>query len=102
MCPHHRTLNLHLVHRSASRRLQEHVPLRDSTRKASAPTLRAVLLLAAGVTLIHAICGRLDGPASELSIALTSGPRRSASVNIQSHIHMSVSCLLRTRDLRFR
>jgi putative transposase len=47
--------------------LQEHVPLRDYKRKVSAPTLWAVLLVAAaGITSIHATCGRLDGlPAEE-------------------------------------
>ena len=55
MRPHHRTLNRHQVHRSATRHLQEHVPLRDYKRKVSAPTLWAVLLLAAAdVTSIHA------------------------------------------------
>jgi Transposase DDE domain len=64
---HHRTLNRHQVHRSATRHLQEHVPLRDYKRKVSAPTLWAVLLVAAaGVTSIHAACGRLDDlPAEE-------------------------------------
>jgi putative transposase len=47
--------------------LQEHIPLRDYKRKVSAPTLWAVLLVAAaGITSIHATCGRLDGlPAEE-------------------------------------
>jgi putative transposase len=47
--------------------LQEHVPLRDYKRKVSAPTLWAVLLVAAAeITSIHATCGRLDGlPAEE-------------------------------------
>ncbi len=66
MRPHHRTLNRHQVHRSATRHLQQHVPLRDSKRKVSAPTLWAVLIIAAaGVTSIHAACGRLDGLPSE-------------------------------------
>ena len=69
MRPHHRTLNRHHVHRSATRYLQEHVPLRDYKRKVSAPTLWAVLLIAAAeVTSIHATCGRLDGLASEETI----------------------------------
>jgi hypothetical protein len=69
MRPHHRILNRHQVHRSATRHLQEHVPLRDYKRKVSAPTLWAVLLVAAaGVTSIHATCGRLDGLASEETI----------------------------------
>jgi putative transposase len=42
--------------------LQEYVPLRDYKRKVSAPTLWAVLIIAAAeVTSIHAACGRLDG-----------------------------------------
>jgi putative transposase len=66
MRPHHRTLNRHQVHRSATRHLQQHVPLRDYQRKVSAPTLWAVLLVAAAnATSIHAAWGHLDGPASE-------------------------------------
>ena len=69
MRPHHRTLNRHQVHRSTTRHLQEHIPLRDYKRKVSAPTLWAVLIIAAtGVTSIHAACGRLDGLASEETI----------------------------------
>ena len=65
---HHRTLNRQRVHRSATRHLQEHVPLRDSKRKVSAQTLWAVLLFAAaGVTSIHAASGRLAGLASEVT-----------------------------------
>jgi putative transposase len=67
MRPHHRTLNRQQVHRSATRHLQEHVPLCDYKRKVTVPTLWAVLLVAAaGVTSIHATCGQLDGiPAEE-------------------------------------
>jgi Transposase DDE domain len=69
MRPHHRTLDRHQVHRSATRHLQQHVPLRDYKRKVSAPTLWAVLLVAAaGLTSIHAACTRLDGLASEETI----------------------------------
>jgi hypothetical protein len=69
MRPHHRTLNRHQVHRSATGHLQQHVPLGDSKRKVSAPTLWAVLLLAAAdVTSIHAACARLDHLASEETI----------------------------------
>ena len=69
MRPHHRTLNRQQVHRSATRYLQEHVPLRDYKRKVSAPTLWAVLLVAAaGITSIHAACEHLDGLASEETI----------------------------------
>jgi Transposase DDE domain len=69
MRPHHRTLNRHQVHRSATRHLQQHVPLRDYKRKVSAPTLWAVLLVAAAdLTSIHAACTRLDGLASEETI----------------------------------
>ncbi len=62
MRPHHRTVKRHQVHRSATRHLQKYVPLRDYKRKVSAPTLWAVLIIAAAeVTSIHAACGRLDG-----------------------------------------
>jgi putative transposase len=67
MRPPHRILNRHHVHQSATRHLQEHLALRDYKRKVNVPTLWAVLLVAAaGVTSIHATCGRLDGlPAEE-------------------------------------
>jgi hypothetical protein len=67
MRPHHRTLNRHQVHRSATRHLQAHVPLRDFQRKVTISTLWSVLLVAAAdVTSIHAACGRLKGlPAEE-------------------------------------
>jgi Transposase DDE domain len=69
MRPHHRILNGHQVHRSATRHLREHIPFRDYKRKVSAPTLWAVLLVAAAeVTSIHATCGRLDGLPSEETI----------------------------------
>ncbi len=69
MRPPHRTLNRYQVHRSATRHLQRHVPLRDYKRKVTAPTLRAVLLIAAAeVTSLHAACTRLDGLASEEAI----------------------------------
>jgi putative transposase len=46
--------------------LQQHVPLRDFKRKVGAPTLWAVLLVAAAeATSIHAVWGRLDGLPSE-------------------------------------
>jgi hypothetical protein len=69
MRPHHRTLNRHQVHRCALRHLQQHVPLRDYKRKVTAPTLWAVLLVAAAdVTSIHAAWARLDGLPSEETI----------------------------------
>ena len=69
MRPNHRTLDRHQVHRSATRFLQQHLPLRDYKRKVSAPTLWAVLLVAAAeVTSIHAACTRLDDLASEETI----------------------------------
>ncbi len=69
MRPPHRTLNRYQVQRSATRHLQAHVPLHDYKRKVTAPTLWAVLLVAAAaVTSIHAACGRLDGLASEETI----------------------------------
>jgi putative transposase len=69
MRPHHRTLNRHQVHRSATRHLQPHVPLADYKRKVSAQTLWAVLRIAAAdVTSIHAACTRLDDLASEETI----------------------------------
>src|SRR5512144_1514889 len=69
MRPTHRTLHRHQVHRSATSHLQRHVPLRDSKRQVTAPTLWAVLLIAAAdVTSIHAAGARLDGLASEETI----------------------------------
>ena len=69
MRPHHRTLNRQQVHRSATRHLQEHVPLRDYKRKVTPVTLWAVLLVAAAeLASIHATCGRLDDLASEETI----------------------------------
>ena len=69
MRPHHHTLNRKQVHRSATKHLQSHVPLRDYKRKVTAQTLWAVLLVAAtGVTSIHAVCGRLRDIASEETI----------------------------------
>jgi len=67
MRPPHRILNRQQVHRSATRSLQEHVPLPDYKRKVTASTLWAVLLTAAaGISSIHATCGRLDDlPAEE-------------------------------------
>jgi hypothetical protein len=47
MRPHHPTLNREQVHRSATRRLQNSVPMCDDKRKVSAQTLWAVLLVAA-------------------------------------------------------
>jgi hypothetical protein len=69
MRPHHRTLNRRQVHRSATRHLQQHVPLRDYKRKVTAPALWAVLIVAAaGVSSIHAACARLDGLPGEETI----------------------------------
>src|SRR5262245_9344426 len=69
MRPRHRTLDRHQVHRSATRHLQAHVPLANYKRTVTAPTLWAVLLVAAAeVTSIHAACARLDGLASEETI----------------------------------
>jgi putative transposase len=67
MRPPHRILHRHQIHRSATRHLQEHVPLGDYKRKVAASTLWAVLIVAAAdVTSIHAACGHLDGlPAEE-------------------------------------
>ncbi len=67
MRPHHRTLNSHQVHRSASRYLQEHLPLRDYQRSVTIRTLWAVLLVtAAEVSSLHATCQWLDRlPAEE-------------------------------------
>src|SRR5512135_1564525 len=67
MRPHHRTLNRQQVHRSASRFLQERLPLRDSKRSVTIATLWAVLLVtAAEVSSLHATCQWLDGlPAEE-------------------------------------
>src|SRR5262245_39237409 len=66
MRPHHPALTRHQVHRAAAAHLQRHVPLRDSKRTVTAPTLWAVLLVAAAeVTSIHAACSRLGGLPSE-------------------------------------
>src|SRR5512135_1713720 len=57
MRPHHRTLNRQQVHRSASRFLQERLPLRDYKRSVTIATLWAVLLVtAAEVSSLHATC----------------------------------------------
>jgi hypothetical protein len=69
MRPHHRTLSSHQVHRSASRYLQGHLPLRDFKRSVTIKTLWAVLLLtAAEVSSLHAICQWLDGLPSEETV----------------------------------
>jgi putative transposase len=69
MRPHHRTLNRHQVHRSVTAHLQRHVPLSGSGRKVTASSLWSVLLVvAAGVTSIHAACDRLDELACEDTI----------------------------------
>jgi putative transposase len=69
MRPHHRTLNRQQVHQSATRHLQNFVPMRDYKRKVTARTLWAVLLVAAtGIISIHAACERLTGLASEETI----------------------------------
>jgi putative transposase len=66
MRPPHHTLNRRQVHRSATGHLQRHIPLRDYKRKVTAPTLWAVLLVAAAdATSLHAACARLDGLPSE-------------------------------------
>lgn len=69
MRPHDSTLNRTQVHRSATRHLQNFVPMRDYKRKVTAQTLWAVLLVAAtGITSIHACCERLEDLASEETI----------------------------------
>lgn len=69
MRPHDHTLNRIQVHRSATRYLQDYVPIRDYKRKVTAQTLWAVLLVAAtGVTSVHAACQRLEEIASEETI----------------------------------
>jgi hypothetical protein len=69
MRPHDHTLNRTQVHRSATRYLQDYVPIRDYKRKVTAQTLWAVLLVAAtGVTSVHAACQRLEDIASEETI----------------------------------
>ena len=69
MRPPHRILNRRQVHRAATQHLQQHIPLCDYKRKVSAPTLWAVLMVAAAdLTSIHAACGRLDRLASEETI----------------------------------
>jgi Transposase DDE domain len=69
MRPHHHILTTHQVHRSATKHLQAHVPLRDYQRKVTAQTLWAVLVIAAaGVTSVHAACGRLERLPSEETV----------------------------------
>jgi hypothetical protein len=69
MRPHHHTLNRRQVHRCAADHLQRHVPLSDYKRKVTAPTLWAVLLVAAADVLsIHAACARLDGLACDETV----------------------------------
>jgi hypothetical protein len=69
MRPHHRTLSRQHVHRSATKLLQEHVPLRDYKRKVTASSLWSVLIVVAGaVTSLHAACNRLDRLACEDTI----------------------------------
>ena len=67
MRPPYPTLNRRQVHHSATTYLQGHLPLRDYKRKVTTSTLWSILLVAAaGVTSIHAACGRLEGlPAEE-------------------------------------
>jgi hypothetical protein len=75
MRPPHRILNRRHVHRSATRYLQEHLPLRDSKHKVKGPSLWAVLLVAAAeVTSIHAACSQLDGFPAEETIRKASLP----------------------------
>lgn len=69
MRPHHPTLNRKQVHRSATKHLQNYVPMRDYKHKVTAQTLWAILLVAAtGITSVHASCQRLDEIASEETI----------------------------------
>jgi Transposase DDE domain len=69
MRPQYHTLSRQQVHRSATKYLQEHVPLQDYKRKVTVPMLWAVLLVAAAaVTSIHATCGRLKDLASEETV----------------------------------
>ena len=69
MRPLNSTLNRTQVYRSATRHLQNYVPMSDYKRKVTAQTLWAVLLVAAtAVTSIHACCGRLEDLASEETI----------------------------------
>jgi hypothetical protein len=69
MRPLNSTLNRTQVYRSATRYLQNYVPMSDYKRKVTAQTIWAVLLVAAtAVTSIHACCGRLEDLASEETI----------------------------------
>ena len=67
MRPHHHTLDRRQVHKSATAFLQDHVPLRDYKRKATARILWSVLLVAAArLGSIHDVCQRLrDVPCDE-------------------------------------
>jgi putative transposase len=62
MRPHHRILRRQHVHRSVTKLLQQHVPLRDHKESVTAHLLWSVLLVvAATTTSIHAACAHLDG-----------------------------------------
>ena len=66
MRPHHRILRRQQVHRSVTKHLQQHIPLRDYKQKVTVRALWSVLLVAAAVTTsIHATCEHLNGLASE-------------------------------------
>jgi putative transposase len=102
MRPQHRTLNRQQVHRSATRHLQKHVPLRDYKRKVSAPTLWAVLLVAAaGATAIHATCGHLDGLPSEETIRKALDASRPEFAELQRRLNRALAGRL-PRALRRR
>jgi len=67
MRPPHRILHRRQVHRSATRYLQDHIPLRGYGRKVTPATLWSVLLfVAAQMTSIHDACRQLrDAPSDE-------------------------------------
>lgn len=99
---HHRTLNRRRVHRSATRYLQEHVPLGGSSRKVTASTLWAVLLVVSGaLTSIHAACRRLARVACEEAIRQALYASLPESAELQRRLNLALAGRL-PRALRRR
>src|SRR5262249_30094314 len=102
MRPHHPTLNRQHVHRSATKHLQEHVPLRDYKRKATASSLWSVLIVVAGaVTSLHAACNRLDRLACEDTVRKAPYPTLPESADLQRQLNRALAGRL-PRALRRR
>src|SRR5690606_617643 len=86
MRPKNHTLDRRQVYRAAAEHLQAHLQFRDYKRKASARTLRALLLAAAArITSLSDACGRLrDGPSDETArLALLATPPDYATLQRQ-------------------